>query len=113
MNPSQRRAKQLRITGIVVLTLGIITAGLVYWIGIRNATPDDISMLGFNRAEERQMGQLYGKSGQMVDDWLDDLKQPGTQAVLILIFSAAVFAGCFYFAKLVEIEDEPADANGA
>lgn len=105
----RRRAKQLRTIGAVVLALGIVAAGLVYWIGTRNAAPDDISMLGFNRAEQRQMGLLYGKSGQMMDDWVDDLKQPGTQAILILIFSAVVFAGCRYFAKLVEIDDEPAD----
>src|SRR5579862_9433690 len=102
----KRRAKQLRITGAVALALGIIAAGLVYWIGTRNETPTDVSMLGFNRAEERQMGRLYGKSGQMMDDWLDDLKQPSTQAILILIFSGATFASCRYFAKLVEVEDE-------
>lgn len=103
---SKRRARQLRIIGAVVLALGIIAAGLIYWTGTRNAAPPNISMLGFNRAEQQQMGQLYGKSGQMIDDWLDALKQPGTQVILILIFSVAVFGGCRYFAKLVEIEDE-------
>lgn len=106
----KRRPQQLRIIGAVVLALGILAAALIYWFQIRNAAPQDISMLGFNRAEQRQMGQLYGKSGQMMDDWLDDLKQPGTQAILILVFSASVFAGCFYFAKLADT-DEPHNDN--
>lgn len=105
----KRRAKQLRTIGSVVLASGVIAAGLVYGIGTHNAAPPDVSMLGFNRAEQQQMGRLYGKSGQMLDDWLDDLKQPDTQAILILIFSSAIFAGCRYFARLVEIDDESRD----
>ncbi len=63
-------------------------------------------MQGFNRAKQRQMGQLYGKSGLLIDQWSDDLKQPGMQAALIVGFSIAVFAGCFYFARLLDYDDE-------
>jgi len=82
-------------------------AGLVYWQGTRD--PDlsnHLSMQGFNHAERRQMARLYGKSGLLIDEWVDDLKQPGTQAVLIAGFSALVFAGCFYFARLLDYDDE-------
>ena len=93
--------------GVIVLALGMAGAGVVYWLGTRNADlSTDPSMQGFNRAEQRQMGQLYGKSGLLVDEWLDDLKQPGTQAILIAGFSALVFVGCFYFARLLDDEDE-------
>jgi hypothetical protein len=54
--------------GVIVLALGIAAAGVVYWIGTRS--PDlsnNLSMLGFNRAETRQMGQLYGKSGLLIE----------------------------------------------
>jgi hypothetical protein len=61
---------------------------------------------GFNRAEQRQMGQLYGNSGLLIEQWSDDLKQPGTQAILIAGFSIVVFAGCFYFARLLDYDDE-------
>ena len=64
-------------------------------------------MLGFNRREERQMGLLYGKMGTLIEDWTDDLKQPGTQAVFILGFSALVAGGCFYFARLLQNDDNP------
>ena len=94
--------------GVIVLALGIVGAGIVYWIGTRS--PDlsnDLSMLGFNRAETRQMGQLYGKSGLLIQQWTEDLKQPGTQAVLITIFSILTAAVCFYVARLLDVDDEP------
>jgi hypothetical protein len=105
--PSKGRARQLRIAGVILPALGIAAAGLVYWLGTRE--PDlsnDPSMQGFNRAEQRQMGQLYGKSGRLIDEWAEDLKQPVTQATLILIFSGLVGAGCFYFARLMDVDDE-------
>ena len=84
-----------------------MAAGLIYWLGTRNGDlNDNVSMLGFNRAQQRQMAQLYGKSGLLIDEWTADLKQPGTQAILIAGFSLAVFAGCFYFANLLDYEDE-------
>jgi len=89
-----------------------MAAGLVYWLGTRNGNlNDDLSMQGFNRAEQRQMGELYGKSGLLIDEWVDDLKQPGTQAIIIVVVAALVAGGCFYFARLVEVEDEPAGRN--
>jgi hypothetical protein len=53
------------------------------------------------------MEQLYGKSGLLIEEWLDDLKQPGTQATIIAAVSIVVAAGCFYFARLSDDEDEP------
>ena len=96
------RSARLRLIGTLVLALGISGAAEFYWLGTRS--PDvsgDLSMVGFNRAERRQMGQLYGKMGALIEDWSDDLKRPGTQAILIAGFSALVAAGCFYFARLL------------
>lgn len=104
---SKRKAKRLKLIGWLILLLGVISAGIVYWLGTREADLNDQpSMQGFNRAQQRQMGQLYGKSGLLIDEWTDDLKQPGTQAVLIAGFSVVVFAGCFYFARLLDYDDE-------
>jgi len=106
-NSSRRTARRLKIAGSSVLALGIAAAGLVYWLGTRNADlSDDPSMQGFNRAEQRQMGELYGKSGQLIEDWSEDLKQPGTQAVIIVVVSGLVAAGCFYFAHLSDDGDK-------
>ncbi len=105
---SRKLSARLKWTGRYILALGIVSAGLVYWIGSRHDDlSNDPSMLGFNRAEQRQMAELYGNSGLLMDEWLDDLKQPGTQAVLILISSGLIAAGCFYFARLLALDAEP------
>ena len=64
-------------------------------------------MVGFNKARTRQMGMLYGKMGPAVEQFFDELKQPGTQATIIMGFSALVAGGCFYFARLLDHDDEP------
>ena len=112
---SKRRARRLRIIGVGALALGTAAAGLVYGLGKRNADlRNDASMQGFNRAEQRQMGQLYGKSGLLIDEWSEGLQQPGTQAVLIALASVLISAGCFYFARLSEVEEETvSEGNGA
>ena len=87
-----------------MLLLGIGSACLVYW----TRPPDlsnDLSMVEFNRAESRQMGQLFGKMGLLIEDWGNDLKQPGTQATLIATTSILIAFGCFYFARQLENGD--------
>ena len=50
---SSRRSAQLRMIGIVVLVLGLGSAGVVYWLGTRSPdVMDDISMLGYNSVEQ-------------------------------------------------------------
>ena len=103
----RRRVRRYRITGIIILLLGFGVAGVVYWLGTRAAElSDDRSMAGFYKAESRQMGMLYGKEGLLVEDMFNDLKQPGTQALLIVATSIVIAAGCFYFARLLAQENE-------
>jgi hypothetical protein len=105
--PALRRNARLRLIGSIVLALGISGAGVVYWLGTRSPDlSDDLSMLGYNKAERREMGRLYGQMGTLVEDWSEDLKRPGTQAVLILSCSALVAGGCFYFSRLIETDDK-------
>ena len=104
---SRRRARRLRLIGVLVLALGIGGAGVLYWLRTRSPDlSDDLSMQSFNRAETRQMSQLYGKQGLLIEQWSEDLKQPGTQAVIIVVFSTLITAGCFYFARLLDYDDE-------
>jgi hypothetical protein len=53
------------------------------------------------------MGMLYGKMGPVIEEWFDDLKQPGTQAEIIVVVSILVAACCFYFARLLGHDNEP------
>jgi hypothetical protein len=71
----------------------------VYWVGTRSPNlEDDPLMVGYSRPQERNMELLYGKMGRTIEDLTHDLKQPGTQAVLIAGVSVVIAAGCFYFA---------------
>ena len=107
VSSSRRRARRLRTIGVIVLVLGIAGAGILYWL--RTRSPDlsnDLSMVGYNRAETRQMGLLYGNQGLLIERWSEDLKQPGTQAIIIALFSTVIAAGCFYFARLLDDVDK-------
>jgi hypothetical protein len=100
------------MTGIILLVLGLGSAGMVYWLESRAPDhSDDPAMVGFNRSEERQMGILYGKQGELIEDLTNSLKQPGTQAWLIALAAGIVAAGCFYFARILEAEAKAADEN--
>ena len=59
------------------------------------------------------MGILYGKQGQLIEDLDNALKQPGTQAGLIIAAAAVIAVGCFYFARTLETETRPADETGS
>ena len=63
-------------------------------------------MVGYDKPEQRQMGILYGKQGELIEDWSNDLKQPGTQSVIIVVAAALVSASCFYFARLLDYDGE-------
>jgi len=102
---ARRPGRRYRLAAGVILLLGLSGAGLVYWLASRPPDfSDDPAMVGFNRATERQMGVLYGKQGQLIADLNDSLKQPGTQALLLVAVAVAAAIGCFQFARLVEAE---------
>jgi hypothetical protein len=103
ISSARRRARRLRITAAIVLLLGIFGADLVYWVGTRSADlPEDPSMMGNEKARSRQEEILYGKQSVLIDNWSHDLKQPGTQALLIVVTAALLAGGCFYFAHLLD-----------
>ncbi|HEU5395986.1 MAG TPA: hypothetical protein VFV81_02375 [Verrucomicrobiae bacterium] len=104
---SRQCARRLKVGGTVVLVAGIAAAALLYWVRTRSPDPGgDLSMLGFDKPQRRQMELLYGKSGALMHEWLNDLKQPGTQAVLILVITLLIAAILFYFGRLLDF-DEP------
>ncbi|HZT23101.1 MAG TPA: hypothetical protein VFB55_09360 [Verrucomicrobiae bacterium] len=104
----KQRAKRCRWAGVLVLVLGLAAAAGVFLRGTRDRDlSDDPARQGFRRAERQQMGLLYGKSGLWIDGFWDDLKQPATQSVLIAAVSVLTTGICFYFARLLETDDEP------
>ena len=114
LTTARRRGRRYRIAAGIILLIGLISACLVYWLEPRAPDySDDPSMLGFNRAADRQMAELYGKQGQFIEDLTDSLKQPGTQAVLIVVAAAVIAVGCLYFARKLEHEATEAANDGA
>ena len=94
---TRQHGVRLKRIGAMVLALGIAGAGFIYWHGARSADfSGDPSMARFNRAQAHQMGVMYGKSGQMVDDLVDALKNPNVQAGLIATISVLFALSCFY-----------------
>jgi flagellar basal body-associated protein FliL len=106
-NPSRKQQKRLKTVGVIVLLLGLTGAGAVYWMGTHSSGPTEDELLPGNaRAESHQMGVLYGRMGILISQWSDDLKQPGTQAIIIATISILIAAGCFYFARLLDEDTE-------
>lgn len=102
-------AKKLKRAGVIILAVGLVGAGVVYWLGRRAEDwSDDPAMMGFDKQQGLQMAQLYGKSGQLVDDLVNDLKQPGTQAGLIVGVSVVASWICFRLARPPRDEEEQA-----
>ena len=66
-------------------------------------------MLGYDKAASRQVGTLFGQQGVIVQQWSNDLKQPGAQAVIVVAAAALVAGGCFYVARLMERDANHAD----
>jgi hypothetical protein len=105
--PSRRRWKlRLRLAGTAVLLAGTGGAILAYRMSTRYAEMmKDPSMAGFYKARTRQMGEMYGQMGVVAERFLDGLKDPGTQAKLILGCSILVAVICFHLARRVESVD--------
>jgi hypothetical protein len=103
MTGNTKKGRRLRITAVLILILGIATGDAIYLRGIRTAAlPDDPSLLGYDKIQTRQVGTLYGQQGVLVQEWSDDLKQPRTQAIIIVVISALLAGGCFYVARLLD-----------
>jgi hypothetical protein len=108
MDSQSQRAHRLRMIGVLIGVLGIASAGIVYWHGSRAPDfSDDASMVGYSRAARRQVGIMYGKFGELTESLSNDLKQPGTQAILIALVSVSIAIGCFHFARLLDYDSGP------
>jgi hypothetical protein len=104
---SSRLPLRLRIFAVALMAFGIAAAELIYWRGTRAPElSDDPSLLQNEKAISRQAGILYGNQAAVVQQWTDELKRPGVQALITLTASALLGGGSFYVARL--IENDPA-----
>jgi len=84
-----RERRRVRSIASAIMALGVLVAGYVYWIGIHPAQPALEDLLpGSKRLTQRQVGLLYGHSGQIVYEWMQDARRPDVKAVIILAGAA-------------------------
>ena len=101
----------MRLAGIIILAIGLVSGGLLYWLRTQNSNLDQLRESQAH-AESRQMELLYGRSGGLTSDFSNLLKQRGTQALLIFVSSAVIAAGCFYLGQPIR-ETEDTTSNEA
>lgn len=95
--PGQR----MRRAGTLVLVVGLLSAGALYWIETRNAQPGIEDLIpGYSRNASRQMGIFYGHAGEMMFAWKQWMAQPANQALLVAGASMLVALACFRIAWL-------------
>ncbi len=87
---------------VVVLLVGVAIAGTVYAFGSGPMESDDPATIAEDKIDSRQAGQMFGDVGVLERDWANDLKQPGTQAILIVAITAVVAGGGLFAARLLE-----------
>jgi uncharacterized membrane protein YphA (DoxX/SURF4 family) len=101
----RRIARQLRLTGRVVLVVSLLTAGWMAWTEWRRTEPTLEEVLpGTQVAEARQMGEMYGLF--MRDAWnvWCDVSRPYPAAVIIVASGLLVMWGCSRLARRHDAE---------
>jgi hypothetical protein len=111
-DPAPKAGARLRMAGILILLLGLLGAGLVYWQGAPpDDSSDDVATARTSKKQARSIEVNVGKMGVFMADLMEDYQDPGTQAVTIVVASFLVACGCFYFARLLargaESDDGP------
>ena len=103
----RRKSDQLRMTGTIVLAVGLLGACIFYWIKAHSPAPDDLNALlpAYQRQSEHEMGVQMGTMGVIMMGWQETLALPATQA-LIIAAVVALFAAFFFRAAWVLDDDE-------
>lgn len=98
-----RNVQRLRIAAVVVMILGLVGVGIVYWLAYRtdNGSANRLAM-DYYKKDQLQLEKMYGAQGTLAADIYTALRQPGTQAIIILVTAALIAGGCLFFSKLPE-----------
>ena len=104
-------ARRLRLIATVVLVAGLAGAWIFYRIETRThaATLDEL-LPGDSQRRARQTEILMGSFVVTLLGWLDALKDPATQALIIAAVSVLAALGLFRVASLME---RPAPRTGS
>lgn len=93
-------AGKFRIAGIVILVIGLASAGLVYWRSAPPDSPDELNTPYNNKRAARDVANNFGQWGAFSYTLNQDLQNPAIQAAIIAVASLLLSSGCFYIARL-------------
>ena len=109
---SSKRSATLHVVGVIVLLMGLVGSGIVYGLGQNRSAGQGANADGswqdgsLAPADSKSFShdvQMYnGTAGILVVKWwnlCDELKRPGSMAIMIAAGSAVVAGGCFMAAK--------------
>lgn len=95
--PGQR----MRRAGTLVLAIGLVSAGALYWLETRNAQPGLEDLIpGYSRNASRQMGIFYGHAGEVMWAWREWFARPENQALVIAGLAIVISLVCYRVAWL-------------
>lgn len=101
----RRLARQIRVTGQVVLLASLLTAGWLAWTEWRRTEPTIEEVLpGSEAAEARQMGEMNGLFARDLWNVWMEVRRPYPSAVLIAGTGLLVFWGCIRLARRHEAD---------
>ena len=101
----RRIARQLRVTGCIVLVISLCVAGRMAWTEWRRTDPTlEELMPGYAAAESRQVGEMDGLFARDVWDTWSDLRRPYPAAAIIATAGVLVFLGFNRLARRHETE---------
>ena len=107
-----RQVRRLRIAAVVVMLLGLIGVGIVYWLASRSDNgPNNNVAMDYYKKDQLQLEKMYGPQGVLAGNIYTALQQPGTQAIIILVTASLISAACLFFSKLPE-HKTPNDSSG-
>ena len=101
----RRIARQLRVTGRIVLIISLFVAGRMAWTEWRRTEPAPGELIaGYDAAERRQVGEMYGLFARDVWDTWSEVRRPYPAAAIITTLGVLVLWGFNRLAQRHETE---------
>ena len=101
----RRIARQLRVTGRIVLIISLFVAGRMAWTEWRRTEPTLAELIpGYDAAERREIGEMDGLFARDVWDTWSEVSRPYPAAGIIAASGVLVLWGCNRLARRHETE---------
>ena len=101
----RRIARQLRVTGRIVFIISLFAAGRIAWTEWRRTEPAPEELIaGYDAAERRQVGEMYGLFARDVFGAWSDVRRPYPAAAIIATSGVLVLWGFNRLARRHETE---------